>query len=92
MWRRKKGNGSNSDGQSTENCIVMGMRVFGDFHIIIKYIATPLHEYDYYYHIYYLTSFGRVVSQRALQSVFNLPAIAVNDATRIMVFARRFYI
>lgn len=52
MWRRKKGNGSNSDGQSTENCIVMGMRVFGDFHIIIKYIATPLHEYDYYYHIY----------------------------------------
>lgn len=51
MWRRKKGNGSNLDGQSTVNCIVMGMRVFGDFHIIIKYIATPLHEYDYYYRI-----------------------------------------
>jgi len=57
ILRRKKGNGSNSDGQSTENCTVMDMRVFGDFHIIIKvyilkYIATPLHQYDYYYHIY----------------------------------------
>lgn len=45
MRQRQRGNGSNSDGQSTENCIVSGMRVFGDFHIFIKYIASPLqHE------------------------------------------------
>lgn len=42
MWQRQKGNGNNCDGQSTENCTVLGIRVFGDFHNIIKYSASPL--------------------------------------------------